>query len=128
MSDQIHLAYRSHVGKTINGKEKITHPTSKQCPFCEFFFARSAEAMKKHTKVCRAKKGVTYTFDNSNIISFQDNFKYMGDAPFTASFDFETTIGNAVFLYPKMYVLSYCQIYAFHPNLNLEKNSYILKL
>ena len=52
----------------------------------------------------------------------------MGDAPFTASFDFETTTGNAVFLYPKMYVLSHCQIYAFHPNLNLEKNSYFLKL
>ena len=116
------------MGKTINGKEKITHPTSKQCPFCEFFFTRSAEAIKKHTKVCRAKKDVTYTFDNSNIISFQNNFKYMGDAPFTAPFDFETTTGNAVFLYPKMYVLSYCQIYAFHPNLNLEKNSYFLKL
>ena len=53
--------------------------------------------MKKHTKVCEAKEGVTYKFDNGNIISFEDNFKYMGNVPFTVYFDFATTTGNAVF-------------------------------
>ena len=59
-------------------------------------FGKSAEAMKKHTKVCEAKEGVTYKFDNGNIISFEDNFKYMGNVPFTVYFDFATTTGNAV--------------------------------
>ena len=54
--------------------------------------------MKKHTKVCPAKEGITYIFANSNIISFQDNFRYMGDVLLTVYFDFETTTGNAVFL------------------------------
>ena len=52
--------------------------------------------MKKHIKVCEAKEGVTYKFDNGNIISFEDNFKYMGNVPFTVYFDFATTTGNAV--------------------------------
>ena len=100
-SDQIHLAYRSHVGKTVDGKEKISPSTYKQCPFYENLFAKSTEAMKKHTKFCGEKEGITYTFDNGDIISVQDNFKYMGDVPFTFYFDFETTTGNAVFLTQK---------------------------
>ena len=42
--------------------------------------------------------------------------------PFTVYFDFETTTGSSVFFfYPKMYVISYCQIYSFYPPLNLDK-------
>ena len=117
------VAYRSHVGKIVDGKEKILHPTCRQCPFCENVFAKSTLAMKKHTKVCAAKEGITYTFDNGDIISFQDNFKYMGDVPFTVYFDFEITTGNAVFLCKNVlfHVVPYCQIYAFHPSLNLKK-------
>ena len=48
--------------------------------------------MKKHTKGCDAKEGVTYKFDNGNIISFEDNFKYMGNVPFTVYFDFAILI------------------------------------
>ena len=66
-SDQIHLAYNSHGGKIVDGKEKTTHPISRQCPFCEKIFSKSAEAMKKHTNVCAAKEGITCTFDNGNI-------------------------------------------------------------
>ena len=36
-------------------------------------------------------------------------------------FDFETTTGDSVFFDSKMYVVSYCQIYTFHPGLNLDK-------
>ena len=39
--------------------------------------------MEDHTKICAAKEGITYCFDSGNIISFQDNFKYLGDVPFT---------------------------------------------
>ena len=41
--------------------------------------------------------------------------------PFTIYFDFETTTGNSAFSDPKIYVISYCQIYSFHPSLNLDK-------
>ena len=64
---------------------------------------------------------IIYTFDNGKIISFQDNFKFLRDFPVAAYFDFETTTGDVVFLDPKTFVMSYCQIYSFHPSLNLGK-------
>ena len=45
----------------------------------------------------------------------------MGDLLFTAYFDFETTTGDSVLNDPKMFVISYCQIYTFRPDLNLDK-------
>ena len=35
--------------------------------------------------------GVTYNFNNQNLISYQDNFHAKGDIPFVIYFDFETT-------------------------------------
>ena len=71
--------------------------------------------------VCSAKEGITYAFDNGHILNYQDNFKYLGDLPFTVYFDFETTTGNSPFFNSAMYVMSYCQIYSFHPSLGLYK-------
>ena len=45
----------------------------------------------------------------------------MGDLPFTVYFDFETTTGDSVLLDKKMYVISYSQVYTFHPKLKLPK-------
>ena len=45
----------------------------------------------------------------------------MRDVPFTVYFDVETTTGDNVFHDPKMFVITYCQIYAFHPSLDLDK-------
>ena len=58
--------------------------------------------MKKHMSVCVGKEGITYAFDNGQTVNFQDNFKYLGDVPFTVYFDFETTTGNSAFSDPKM--------------------------
>ena len=77
--------------------------------------------MKKHMTVCAGKEGIIYAFENGQIVNFQDNFKFLSDAPFTVYFDFETTTGNSAFSDPKMYVIIYCQIYSFHPSLNLDK-------
>ena len=77
--------------------------------------------MKKHLSICAAKECITYFVDNGQIIDYQDNFKYKGDVPFCVYFDFERTTGDSVFFDSKMYVISYCQIYSFHPALNLEK-------
>lgn len=96
-TSQIFLAYRSYFGRFKMGEEKISHRTVKQCHYCENFFAKTNENMKKHLSVCSAKGGITYTFDNGQIVNFQDNFKYLGDVPFMAYFDFETTTGNSAF-------------------------------
>ena len=69
---------------------------------------KSDDTMAKHNTVCAAKERIIYAFDNRKIISFQDNFKVLGDVPFTVYFDFETTTGDTLFLDPKMFVVSYC--------------------
>ena len=60
-------------------------------------FAKNDKKIKKHIQVCAVKEGITYCFNNGEIISFKDNFKYLGDVPFTVYFDFETTTGDTVF-------------------------------
>ena len=69
--------------------------------------------------ICVAREGITYSFDNGEI-NFEDNLKYLGGVPFTVYFDLETTTGDAAFFDPKMFVVSYCQIYSFHSSLNLN--------
>ena len=77
--------------------------------------------MNKHLSVCSAKKDITYSFHNAQIIDYLDNYKYMGDLPFSIYFDFETTAGSAVFFDSKMYVMSYCMIISFNEALNFDK-------
>ena len=86
-------------------------------PLLRKFLCKLKDAMEIHIKVCVGKEGIVYTFKKGKIISFQDNFKYLRDVPFTVYFDFETTTGNVVFLDPKMFFASYFQIYLFHPSL-----------
>ena len=121
-TDKVHLAYRSYIGSYVKGGEEVGHPTVMQCPYCENSFAKNEKNMKKRVQVCAVKEGITYCFDNGEIISFQDNFKYLGDIPFRVYFDFETTTDDTVFFDPKMFVVSFWQIYSFHPSLNLKKN------
>lgn len=61
----------------------------RQCHYCNHFFAKSEDRMKHHISVCSAKEGIIYSFDNAQIIDYQDNYKYMGEVPFTVYFDFE---------------------------------------
>ena len=77
--------------------------------------------MQTHLSICAAKEGITYSFDNNQIIDYQDNYKYMGDLPFSVYFDFEATTGNAVFFDSKMFVMSNCLIFSFNSALNFEK-------
>ena len=54
--------------------------------------------MRKHLPICAASDGITYAFDNGQILNFQDNLKYLADVPFTVYFDFETTTtGGSLF-------------------------------
>ena len=78
--------------------------------------------MRKHLPICAAREGITYAFDNDQVLNFQDNLKYLADVPFTVYFDFETTTtGGSLFFDLEMFVVSYCQIYSFHPSLNVDK-------
>ena len=100
-TDQVHLAYRSYTGKNNKGKEKVIHYTVRQCPYCETLFVKSDENFKKYIKVCDAKEGITSSFNNGEILFFQDKFKYLSDVQFTVYIDFETTIGDTVILIQK---------------------------
>ena len=77
--------------------------------------------MQKHLLICAAKEGITYSFDNSQRIDYQGNYKYIGDLPFVVYFDFETTTGDAVFFYSKMFIVSYYMIFSFNKALNFDK-------
>ena len=45
----------------------------------------------------------------------------MGDLPFTIYFEFEKTTGDSILHDSKRFVISYCQIYAFHSDIKLDK-------
>ena len=111
-TDKIYLAYRSYIGWFDKVKQHICNCTVKQCHYCKNLFAKTDDVMRKHLFICVAREGITYAFDNGQIINFRDNFKYLADVPFTVYFDFETTTTDgSPFFDPKMFVVSYCQIY-----------------
>ena len=83
----------------------------------------------KNIYVCvRKKPGVVYSFNNQHLTTFEDNFKLMGDQPFSVYFDLETTCGKDKFVFDldedhltDMYVVSYCFIVTFHKSYLLGK-------
>ena len=82
---------------------------------------KTKKKMKEHIDSCAGQAGFSFSFDNGKIINYQDILNKIGDFPFAAYYDFETTTGSAVFFDAKMYVVSYCMIIAFHPDLNLPR-------
>ena len=92
---------------------------ARQCHYWNNYFVKSAEKMKKHLSCCAGKAGFTFSFDNGKIIDYQDNYKNLGDVPLSIYFNFETTMGNVVFFDAKMFVISYCMVVAFHPELDI---------
>ena len=93
----------------------------RQCHYCCNFFVKSDKKMKENLACCPGKAGFTFSFDNGKVIDCQDHYSNLGDMPFSVYFDFETTTRNVVFLYAKMYVVSYSIIVAFHPDLSLPR-------
>ena len=116
----MHLAYRSCCSKKLKDSYKTRHLATRQCYYCNKYFALKTTFLD-HIKVCSGISEIVYKFENNKIISFQENFKYIGDLPSILYFDFETTRGNDIMNDPKMFVISYSQIYAFHPDLKLNK-------
>ena len=118
---QIFLSFHTGIEKMQNGKKTMNHTTARQCHYCRNYFVKSAEKMKKNLSVCTGRASFIYSFDNGKIIDYQDNFESLGDVPFSIYFDFETTTGSVVSFDAKMYVVSYCMVVAFHPELNIRR-------
>ena len=79
-------------------------------------------------RVCGKKPGVVYDFDLKNIVTFEDNFKYRGDVPFSVYDDFETTAPTDDYLNPEnktMFAVSYSLIFAWHPKLSLPRQTVV---
>ena len=102
------MTCKNCIGRIDKGKQRLSNRIIRQCHYCQNYFAKDEEAMRKHLSICAAKDDITYSFGNSQIINYQDYFKYMGDVPFCISFDFEITTEDSVFFDSKMYVVSFC--------------------
>ena len=105
------------------GKRSLEATTAEQCYVCDKFFIQR-KSLENHLKFCSSMPGLVYKFQNQNIISFEDNVKFMGEFPFAVYFDFETTSRKRTFIFDEdcmLHPVSYTFVVAFHPELNLEK-------
>ena len=79
LADSIGDVYRGAISK---GKRGVKYPTAEQCYGSSKFFIQK-KSFKNHIKTCRSMPGIVY------ISTFEDNYRFMGDLPFTIYFDFE---------------------------------------
>ena len=71
--------------------------TAYQCHYCNDFIIGKPCA-EKHLRVRAKRTGIVYKFNNQHLTTFEDNFKLMGDQPFSVYFDLETTCGKTKLL------------------------------
>ena len=117
----IALAYSAYYD---HGSKKVRSTKVQSCHYCNHYFVNNNPKFERHLKHCSGKPGIIYSFNNSSLISYEDNFKSKGDLPFTVYFDFETTAPADNSFDPeqkKMFVVSYVIIVAFHPHLQLNR-------
>ena len=116
---KIHLGFRTTIEKSRKCGNVLNHTHAKQCHYCNNYFIKSDEKMKKHLSICSGKAGFTFSFDNGKIVDYQGHYRDSGNLPFSICYDFKTTTGSVVFFDAKMYVVSYCMVVAFHPDLRI---------
>ena len=117
-STETHLAFRS----SYNKKEKIEHGNAYQCHFCSHFYVK--DRFERHVKNCIGQPGIVCDFNLQNVASFEETLKYKGEIALTAYANFETIAPSEDYQDPenrKMFDVSYVIIFAFHPDLNLER-------
>ena len=121
---------QTFIAKYQTCKNDKIHTTSAYiCYYCKNYCI-SKKIFDKHLKICARKPGIVYSFNKSNLSTFEDNFRLMGDQPFSIYFDFETTCCKDKFVFTDhedhltdMYVVSYCLVVIFFsPKLLLGKN------
>ena len=73
---------------------------------------------------CSGIPGIVYSFNNKNLMTFEDNLGYKGDLSVVAFIDFETTAPTDSCFDPeqkRMFVVSYVVVLAFHPTLKMNR-------
>ena len=117
LNHKIRLAYRANfaMGKKIDSR------TAEQCYYCDTFIVNKPR-FEKHLKVCSRKQGITNKFQNQHFFTYEENFRLLGDLPFTVYFHYEATCGKNLYkdsINPSknMYPFSSCFIIAFNPSL-----------
>ena len=68
------LAFNSKIEKTKNGKRELQFKKVWQCHYWNNYFVKSFEKMQKHLSCCSGKAGFRFSFDNGNVIDYQDHF------------------------------------------------------
>ena len=117
------LTYRG----THNKDDCVEHVMPYECYYCSNFYA-SKRDFERHIKICSSKPGVVYDFNMQNVVSFEDDIKYKGDIPLCTYADFETTAPIDDCLNPEnksMFAVSYAIVFAWHPKLNLERQTVV---
>ena len=92
-TNEINQAFIAYYQCSKNGKLNSTTGFARHLTYC-----MSKNIFEKHLRVCAKKPGVVYSFNNRHLTTFEDNFKLMGDQPFSAYFDLETTCGKGRFV------------------------------
>ena len=119
LSKKINLAYRTNFSKN----KKIRHGTAFQCYFCSNYYGRR-DKFDRHIENCTGRPGFVYNFNIQSLLMFEENLKFKCDIPLTACIDFETTAPTDDCLDPenkKMSAVSYVIIFAFHPELQIDR-------
>ena len=55
----------------ITKKKGVNSTAAKKCPYCNNFFLKSREKMKKHISSCAGQSGFNFVFDNGKIVDYQ---------------------------------------------------------
>lgn len=90
-TENLHLAHRAYFSKQTDSETKIQKLTARQSYYCDKYIAHFSN-FKRQIKTCSDIARIVYNFENNKIVSFQD----IGDLPFAAHFEFETTTGDKI--------------------------------
>ena len=118
-SRNLSKAYRN----TCSRGEKLQHGFANQCYYCNKFFVRP-DKYRRHIEHYSGVSGIVYSFNNQNLVAFEDNLGYKGDLPAVAYIDFETTAPTDNCFDPEqksMFVVSYVIIVSFHPKFKMDR-------
>ena len=108
---------------SIGKNKQIEHTKAYQCyEWFQLFAVKKRFA--SHLIVCLSMLDMLYKFENQNLVTFEDDLKYLGDLWFVGYFDWETTTSsgsqNSLDI-EEMYQVSYGLIFAFKPKLDIDR-------
>ena len=69
-TDDLHLAYRSYYSQK-NGTNKVTHPITKKCYYCDKYFTWHKSRFYDHVKTCSDIAGIVYKFKSQKLFHFR---------------------------------------------------------